>query len=93
MPFNMQGMAWVILIIVALLIFGGNRLAGAGKNAGRAIREFKDETRAIKADEEAAREAAARRAESSAAPAAGAIEEAELIEPAPKPEQKPDPRA
>lgn len=55
MPFNMQGMEWVILILVALLIFGGSRLAGAGKNAGRAIREFKEETRSIKADEEAAR--------------------------------------
>ena len=43
MPFNMQGWEWVILIVLALLIFGGSRLAGAGKNAGRALREFKDE--------------------------------------------------
>lgn len=92
MPFNMQGMEWVILIIVALLVFGGTRLAGAGKNAGRAIREFKEETRAIKADEEAAREAAARRAESGSAPAQ-AIEDAELVDPAPQTEQKPDTRA
>ncbi len=42
------GMEWVILAILALLIFGGSRLAGAGKNAGRAIREFKEETRALK---------------------------------------------
>lgn len=54
MPFNMQGWEWVILIVLALLIFGGSRLAGAGKNAGRALREFKDETRQIKADEERA---------------------------------------
>ncbi len=54
MPFNMQGWEWVILIVLALLIFGGSRLAGAGKNAGRALREFKDETRQIKADEEKA---------------------------------------
>ena len=52
--FNMQGWEWVILIVLALLIFGGTRLAGAGKNAGRALREFKDETRQIKADEERA---------------------------------------
>lgn len=58
MPINMQGWEWVILIVLALLIFGGSRLAGAGKNAGRALREFKDETRQIKADEErASREA------------------------------------
>lgn len=52
MPINMQGWEWVILIVLALLIFGGSRLAGAGKNAGRALREFKEETRQIKADEE-----------------------------------------
>ena len=65
MPFNMQGWEWVILIVLALLIFGGTRLAGAGKNAGRALREFKDETRQIKADEERAnREAELRQRES-----------------------------
>ena len=36
---------------MAPLIFGGARLAGVGKNAGRAIRELKEETRAIKAGE------------------------------------------
>lgn len=46
-----QGSEVVILIIVALLIFGGSRLAGLGKNAGRAIREFKEETNALKAGE------------------------------------------
>lgn len=59
MPFNMQGWEWVILIVLALLIFGGSRLAGAGKNAGRALREFKDETRQIKVDEEKAKRDAA----------------------------------
>ena len=37
------GMEWVILLVVALLLFGGQRIAGMGKGAGRAIREFKDE--------------------------------------------------
>lgn len=50
-----QGWELVLLVLLALLIFGGTRLAGAGKNAGRAIREFKDETRQIKADEQRAR--------------------------------------
>jgi len=40
------GMEWVILLVVALLLFGGTRLAGMGKGAGRAIREFKDEIKA-----------------------------------------------
>lgn len=35
----------VILLVVLLLLFGGSRLAGVGKGAGRAIREFKDEVR------------------------------------------------
>lgn len=86
MPFNMQGMEWVILIVVALLVFGGTRLAGAGKNAGRAIREFREETRAIKTDEEAAKQAALKKAPVSDA----VIAEAELVEPRPTVEQKPE---
>lgn len=43
------GMEWVILAIIALLVFGGSRLASAGKNAGKAIREFKEETSSLKA--------------------------------------------
>jgi sec-independent protein translocase protein TatA len=40
------GMEWVILLVVALLLFGGQRIAGMGKGAGRAIREFKEEIKA-----------------------------------------------
>lgn len=40
------GMEWVILLVVALLLFGGQRIAGMGKGAGRAIREFKEEMNA-----------------------------------------------
>lgn len=37
---------WEIALValIAILIFGGSRLAGIGKSAGRAIREFKEET-------------------------------------------------
>lgn len=84
MPFNMQGWEWVILIVLALLIFGGTRLAGAGKNAGRALREFKDETRQIKADDEKAkREKAERDALSPGTPNAPVVDEvveAEVVE-------------
>jgi sec-independent protein translocase protein TatA len=40
---SLGGWEWVILIVVAALLFGGSRLAGIGKNAGKAIREFKEE--------------------------------------------------
>ncbi len=39
---------WLILLVVAVLLFGGTRLAGIGKGAGRAIREFKEETGDLK---------------------------------------------
>lgn len=38
----------VIILVVALLIFGGSRLAGIGRSAGRAIKEFKEETAELK---------------------------------------------
>lgn len=60
-----QGSEIVILILAALLIFGGSKLAGLGKGAGRAIREFKEETNAIKAE---------------ASAKADKVEEAELVE-------------
>ena len=43
----MAGLGWqelLIILAVALLLFGGSRLAGIGKASGRAIREFKEET-------------------------------------------------
>ena len=43
---NLGGWEWVIIAVVALILFGGARLANFGKNAGKAIREFKEETSA-----------------------------------------------
>lgn len=37
----------LIILAVVLLLFGGSRLAGIGKSSGRAIREFKEETRSL----------------------------------------------
>ena len=37
------GFEWLIILAIAVLLFGGAKLAGIGKGAGRAIREFKDE--------------------------------------------------
>lgn len=48
------GAEWIVLIVVALLLFGGTRLAGIGKGAGRAIREFKEETQSLSGAEKAA---------------------------------------
>lgn len=38
----------VIILVVVLLLFGTTRLAGLGKASGRAIREFKEETKELK---------------------------------------------
>lgn len=41
----------LIILAVVLLLFGGSRLAGLGKSTGRAIREFKEETKTSDADQ------------------------------------------
>ena len=38
----------IIVLVILLLLFGGSRLAGLGKSSGRALREFKEETRGLK---------------------------------------------
>ena len=40
---GLGGWEWVIIAVVALLLFGGARLANFGKGAGQAIRGFKEE--------------------------------------------------
>ena len=47
---NLGGWEWVIIAVVALVLFGGAKLANFGKNAGKAIRDFKEETAAAKQD-------------------------------------------
>lgn len=47
-------MEWVILIGLALLIFGGRRLGDIGKGLGEGIRNFKS---ALKTDDEKTSEA------------------------------------
>jgi sec-independent protein translocase protein TatA len=47
---SLGGWEWVILAVVALVLFGGSKVANLGKNAGKAIREFKEETAALKSD-------------------------------------------
>jgi len=63
---NLGGWEWVILAVVALVLFGGAKVASLGKNAGKAIREFKEETQAIKSGDS---EPAAPQAPAPASPA------------------------
>lgn len=51
---SMGGWEWAILALIALLLFGGSRLAGIGKNAGKAIREFKEETSSLRGGDQPA---------------------------------------
>jgi sec-independent protein translocase protein TatA len=44
----------LIILAVVLLLFGGSRLAGLGKSSGRALREFKEETKSLKGEEQPA---------------------------------------
>ena len=52
-------MTIIIIVVLALVLFGGSRIAGVGKGAGRAIREFKEETAGLDKgkDKEAEKEA------------------------------------
>lgn len=47
----------LIILAVVLLLFGGSRLAGLGKSTGRALKEFKEETKGLSAKEESERAA------------------------------------
>src|SRR3954447_11786026 len=42
----------LIILAVVLLLFGGSRLAGLGKSSGRALKEFKEETRSLKPEDQ-----------------------------------------
>jgi len=66
-----EGYEWVVLLVVALLLFGGQRLAGMGKGAGRAIREFREEIKAPTSSDEA--DASATASEVAAAAPATAV--------------------
>ncbi len=44
----------VLVLVLFVLVFGGSRLAGLGKNAGTAIREFKEETQGLRQQDDQA---------------------------------------
>ncbi|MBN9105606.1 MAG: twin-arginine translocase TatA/TatE family subunit [Propionibacteriaceae bacterium] len=72
---NLGGWEWVILAVVALVLFGGTKLAGFGKNAGKAIREFKEETKAGAAEPPAVQAAPPAQAAPTATPVQPVVEE------------------
>ena len=43
----------IIILVIVLVLFGGARLAGLGMCTGRAIREFKEETKGLVGDNKA----------------------------------------
>ena len=49
---NLGPMEIAIIAVVVLVLFGGSKLAGLGKSTGRALREFKDETKSLRSDDE-----------------------------------------
>lgn len=48
----------LLILILALVIFGGGKLAGVGKALGQSIREFKKEVKTDEPAEEAAKDEA-----------------------------------
>ena len=46
----------IIILIIAVLLFGGKKLSGVGKALGQSIREFKDEVKGDEKKEEDATE-------------------------------------
>ncbi len=40
----------ILIIILALVLFGGGKLAGIGKALGRSIKDFKNEIKDVKED-------------------------------------------
>lgn len=41
----------LVILVIALVVFGGGKLAGVGKALGQSIREFKKEVNADKPEE------------------------------------------
>jgi TatA/E family protein of Tat protein translocase len=70
-----QGMEWIILALLALVLFGANNLPKLGRNIGQGLREFKKGVRDIRDDVESSlkdEEPEAARA-STATPAIGSV--------------------
>jgi sec-independent protein translocase protein TatA len=47
-----EGMEWILLVAVVILLFGAGKLPDLARNAGRAMRIFKAETKELREDHE-----------------------------------------
>jgi sec-independent protein translocase protein TatA len=47
-----EGMEWVLLVAVVILLFGAGKLPDLARNAGRAMRIFKAETKELRDDKD-----------------------------------------
>ena len=56
--FNLGPTELIIILVIVLLLFGGSRLAGLGKSSGRALKEFKEETKGLRDSDKGAAAAA-----------------------------------
>ncbi|WP_454189958.1 twin-arginine translocase TatA/TatE family subunit [Paenibacillus sp. Marseille-Q7038] len=52
---NIGGTGFILLVIVALLLFGPNKLPELGRAVGRTFREFKNGAQEIMSDESSSR--------------------------------------
>ena len=43
----------ILIVVLALVLFGGGKLAGVGKALGKSIKDFKNEVKDDKAEEKA----------------------------------------
>lgn len=41
----------ILIVVLALVLFGGGKLAGVGKSLGKSIKDFKNEVKDDKAEE------------------------------------------
>lgn len=41
----------ILIVVLALVLFGGGKLAGVGKALGKSIKDFKNEVKDVKAEE------------------------------------------
>ena len=75
----------LIVVALALLVFGGSRLAGIGKGTGKAIREFKEETQSLRGSKDERPAAAAPLDPTHPTTTREGVVEAEVVEPRTEP--------
>ncbi len=46
-----EGMEWVLILAVVILLFGARKLPDLARSTGQAIRIFKSETKALREDD------------------------------------------